>query len=231
VPIAFLAALVAGMALVAGGVVGDRFGFHDWPMSPAPQMAQHVTVSHPRIVTDDPATTRVHKTSPATVAAGSADQTLPADSAPDQARLVSEHTQPGVRHPAPHEHGSSSPTNDGDVSDGAGTVDASPGTHTGSTQSSTPAAPPSTTTTSGNEVTAASTDMPTPARTEETPPADPQPTPPADPAPTPPADPTPTPPPPTSGGGNGQGTGHPGRHHGPIRQLLHDLLGLGNVQD
>jgi hypothetical protein len=231
-PIALLAALVAGMALVAAGVVGDRFGFHDWPMSPAPQMAQHVNVEHPRLSTPEPMSS-IHETSPATVAAESADQTLPADSARGATRLVGDHTQRAVRHPAHHEHGgTSTPAVDGEVSGGDGTADPAPTTSTQtSTPTPTPTPPAPAPTTSGNEVTAASTDTPTPARAqEETPPVDPQPAPQPDPTPAPPADPTPTPTPPTSGGGEGQGNGHSGRHHGPIRQLLHDLLGLGNVQ-
>jgi hypothetical protein len=235
-PIALLAALVTAMALVAAGLVGDHFGFHNWPMSPGPQSAQHVTVSHPTLAASAP-DKRAQQSSPATTAAESADNTLPADSARGTTRLVSQHTGRRTAPSVPsgtgngtrrgssgtaNHHGS---TSGDDQSNGGHSGGGGNGGSTTSTQA-TPAAPTQATPSpSGSEVTAASTSAPaatTPAASDP-PPAAPQPTP-SD--PTTPADPTPAPPPPATGE---DGTHH-GRHHGPIGQLLHDLLGLGNVQ-
>jgi hypothetical protein len=216
-PIALLAALVAGMALVAAGIIGDRFGFHDWPMSPAPQMAQHVTVSHPTLTTGEPEK-RSHKSSPATVAAESAEQTLPADSARGATRLTSERTT--TRTHRSHSHADQPVANDDTPTGG----DAAP------MQTSTTTAPPTTTPApSSSEVAAAGTS--TPATTTARP-AEPDPTTPSEPTtPAQPANPEPAPAPPTTGGGkHGEGTGNR-RRRGPVKQLLHDLLGLGNVQD
>jgi hypothetical protein len=224
-PIALFAALVTGMALVAAGLVGDHFGFRNWPMSPAPQAAQHVTVTHPTLATYTPEK-RADEPSPATHAAESADNSLPAGSARGATQLVSQHR--AVRsHRGVARHGSKAPNNS-DESGGGSAGGGNAGNHATTTQ--TQGTPPATTTPapSGSQVSAASVSTPaatTPA-TSDPAPADPQPAPPAPATPAPPADPAP----PTTGGGNGeQGSGH-GRHHGPVGQLLHDLLGLGNVQ-
>jgi hypothetical protein len=228
-PIALLAALVTGMALVAGGIVGDHYGFREWPMSPAPQSAQHVTVSHPKLATYSPEK-RAHEPSPATHAAESADNSLPAGSARGATHFVTQRRTVRAHHSVPRHGSSSSTPNYSDDSDGGSADDGStnhPTTQTSTTPTATTPAP------SGSEVSAASASTPqaaTPA-TSDPAPADPQPVTPAPAPPAPPADPSPAPQPPTTGGGKGgQGSGG-GRHHGPVGQLLHDLLGLGNVQD
>jgi hypothetical protein len=238
-PIALLAAVVAGMAMVAAGLVGGHFGFHNWPMAPVPESAQHVTVEHDTLAggsgrseRSKPGEPRHHK------AAGGATEARRSTAPRVQNTYVSQRPQRFGRLPGGRRSGGHSGSGDrhggrgdgsGSGSGNSGSTTPAPGSDSGSSGGSTPttttpAAGPSTT----PEVTPAAA-APEPAATTPAPaPAEPQP---ATPEPT-----TPTPAPETPGSGDETGDhdgdhhGGGGHHRGPVRQLLHDLLGHRKIQ-
>jgi hypothetical protein len=221
--IALLAAVTTGMALIAAGLVGSHFGFDNWPMAPAPVTARDVTVEHPTLAVDDavpaesaaltrdPVVTRRERKVRSATQPARGHKTFV-----DQQHTVRHHDDSGSAQTGSG-GGSSGTTGDGDVS--------TPADDTPAATDTTPATPttPATGSSPTTEVTPASAD-PAPSTTPDPAPAEPQP---EQPAPsTPPASPAPAPTSPSTGGQSGHGT-----RHGPIRQLLHDLLGLRKIQN
>jgi hypothetical protein len=237
-PIALLAAVVTGMALLAAGLVGSHYGFRDWPMAPAPESAQHVTVEHDTLAGGPGKSTRSSTSPLAPARHGVADSATAAGRAGAEAlaprkAFVNRHAEHSGNRSGGRRSGGNSGSGHHQQHGGGGNSGSptdTPGTGGGGSSSG-PAAPtpttpvippaPATGPSTSSEVTPAAAD-PTPAAPAPAP-AEPQPTTPAPPTPdpTPPAPTNPTPP------SGGSGSSHP---RGPLGQLLHDLLGLRKIQ-
>src|SRR4051812_21018771 len=155
-PVTLLAAIVTGMTLIAAGLVGSHFGFHDWPMAPTPQ-SHHVTVEHDTLAAVPVAVVPAEEAAVAHPASGPSTHGSTKTPATRHTARKPQPATPRSGGSAPSGHTNGNATTHTDAGDGASDGGATDGRGSSNTQTSTSHETP-TPTPATPEVTPASSD-------------------------------------------------------------------------